>query len=157
MITCAISYLTWWTSWTFRQSSLCMKRRIGAASLPSADDDQDPGLWLLRGSIFVAQDPEALGGGRGVSSIGGGKSSGLPHHFGFSKASFEGAGRVVPADVTADVRDRGDEVGAGSTGWEQGEGQCEQAQSHELWADEGNREAVAGGSAEVVEPSRGGG
>src|ERR1022692_2291624 len=48
-------------------------------------------------------------------------------------------------------------VGAGGTGWEQGEGQCEQAQSHELRADEGNREAIAGGSSEVVEASRGGG
>lgn len=106
--------------------------------------------------IFVAQDPEGLGGGRSVSSIGGGKSAGLPHHFGFSKATSVGAGRVVPADVTADVRDRGNEVGAGGIGRQQDEGQCEQAQSHELWADEGNREAVAGGSSEVVEPSRGG-
>ena len=63
---------------------------------------------------------------------------------GVSEASFEGAGRTVPADVTADVRDRDNEVGAGGTGREQGEGQREQAQSHELRADEGNREAITG-------------
>jgi len=48
-------------------------------------------------------------------------------------------------------------VGSGGTGREQGEGQRKQAQSHELRADEGNREAIAGGSSEVVESSRGGG
>jgi transposase len=63
----------------------------------------------------------------------------------------------LSADVTADVRDRDDEVGSGGTGREQGEGQREQAQSHELRADEGNREAIEGGSSEVVEASRGGG
>ena len=107
--------------------------------------------------LFVAEDPEAIGGGRRFSSMGSGESAGLPHHLGFSEASFEGAGRTVSADVTADVRDRDDEVGAGGTGREQGEGQREQAQSHKLRADEGNREAIAGGSSEVVKPSRGGG
>ena len=128
----------------------------GQPPVSSADDDQDPGLWVLRGSIFVAQDPEAIGGGRSFSSVGSGEPAGLPHHFGFPEASSEGAGRDVPADVTADVRDGDDEIGAGSTGREQGGRPAQAAQSHELWTDEGNREATAGGSAEVVEPSRGG-
>src|ERR1019366_5659208 len=157
MTTYAISYPTWWINWTFRQSRGCMKGRSGSAALSPADDDEDPALRLLRGGIFVAQDPEAIGGGRRFSSIGSGESAGLPHHCGLSETSSEGAGRAVPADVTADVRDRGDEVGAGGPGWEQGEGPREQAQSDELQTDEGNREAVARGSSEVVEPSRGSG
>jgi len=74
------------------------------------------------GVFFVEEDPEALGGGCRFSSIGSGESAGLPHHLGFSEAAFEGTGRTVPADVTADVRDRDDEVGSGGTGREQGEG-----------------------------------
>ena len=157
MTTWRISYPTWWTNWTFRRSRECMKRKNGASAISPAHDDQDPGLRLLRGGILVAEDPKAVGGGCRFSSIGSGESTGLPHHLGFSEAAFEGVGRTVPADVTADVRDWDDEVGSGGTGREQGEGQREQAQSHELRADEGNREAIAGGSSEVAEPSRDGG
>ena len=79
------------------------------------------------------------------SSIGGRH---VPDHIGFSETSFESAGRIVSADVTADVRDGSDEVGTGDFEREQGKGQREQTQSDELWTDGGDREATAGGSAE---------
>ena len=51
---------------------LC-RRRSGPAAVPSADDDKDSGLWLLRGGIFLAADPEAFGGRRRFSGVGGGE------------------------------------------------------------------------------------
>src|ERR1700728_321840 len=45
----------------------------GPTSVSSSDDDQDPGLWLLRGGLFVPEDPEAIGGGCRFSSLGSGE------------------------------------------------------------------------------------
>jgi len=94
---------------------------------------------VIAWGLFVAEDSEALGGGYRFSSIGSGNQPDFRTISDFRKLHFAGAGRTVSADVTADLRDRNDEVGAGGTGWEQGEGQREQAQSHGLRADEGPR------------------
>ncbi|PYU54678.1 MAG: hypothetical protein DMG55_30685 [Acidobacteria bacterium] len=63
-----------------------------------------------------------------------------------SETSFESAGRTIPAGVTPGVRGGSAEVGTCGFGWEQGKGQRDQAQGHELWTDGGDREAAAGGS-----------
>src|SRR6266478_9679851 len=68
--------------------------------------------------VFVAQDPEAFGGRRCLSCVGGRESTRFPDHLGFSEATPEGAGRAVPADVTADAGDGDDKAGAGGAGWE---------------------------------------
>src|ERR1700694_1159102 len=132
---------------------LC-RGRPGPAAVPSADDDEDSGLWLLRGGIFLAPDPEAFGGRRRFSGVGGGEPAGLPHHIGFSEASSEGAGRAIPAGVTNHIGDGNDEAGPRGAARQQGEGQREQAQGDELWTDARDREAAAGGSPELAEPSR---
>src|SRR4029077_16360844 len=133
------------------RDSVSIKRESGApAAIPSADDDEDPALWLLRGGIFFAQDPEAIGGRCGFPGVGGGDPARVPHDLGFPQASSAGAAGVVPPDVADHVGDRDDEAGAGGVGREQGEGQREQAQGDELQADEGDREAAAGRGATVV-------
>src|SRR5229473_668416 len=92
--------------------------QLNLSAIESAYDDQDPALRLLRGSVFVAQDPEAFGGRRCLSCVGGRESTRFPDHLGFSEATPQGAGRAVPADVTADAGDGDDEAGAGGAGWE---------------------------------------
>src|ERR1700730_7161154 len=144
----------WWTSWTFRRSSRSMKRKIEATTVSPANDDQDSGVWLLRGSVFLSPDSEAPGGRCGFPRIGRRQSARFPHHIGFSETSFESAGRTVPAGATAGVRDGSAEVGTSGFGWEQSKSQREQTQGHELWTDGGDREAAEGGSARVVEASR---
>src|SRR5207245_7706206 len=100
-----------------------MKRMIGATAVSSTHDDQDFALRVLRGSIFVAQDPEAIGGRRCFSRVGGRESTRFPAHLGFSEATPKDARRTVPADVTADAGDGNDEAGAGRGGREEVEGQ----------------------------------
>src|SRR5450631_1411314 len=56
---------------------LC-RGRPGPAAVPSADDDEDSGLCLLRGGIFLAPDPEASGGRRRFLGVGCGEPAGLP-------------------------------------------------------------------------------
>src|SRR6202166_588927 len=132
---------------------LC-RGRSGSAGVASAEDDKDSGLWLLRGGIFLAADPGGCGGRRRFWGVGGGGAAGLPQPIGFSEASSEGAGRAIPAGITNHVGDGNDEAGPRGTGRQQGEGQREQAQGDELWTDAGDREAAAGGSPEIAEPSR---
>src|SRR6266481_8826712 len=110
--------------------------------------NQDIALRVLYGSIFVAQDPEAIGGRRCFSRVGGRESTRFPDHLGFSEATPKGTGRAVPADATADAGDGNDEAGAGGPGWKQVQGQREQAQGHELRTDGGDQEAAARGSAQ---------
>jgi len=60
-------------------------------------------IWSMGycvGGIFLAPDPEASGGRRRFSGVGGGEPAGLPHPIGFSEASSDGAGRAIPAGVT---------------------------------------------------------
>src|SRR6266481_672385 len=123
--------------------------------IESVYDEEDFGVWLLRGSVFLSPDSEAPGGRCGFPRVSRRQSAGFPDHIGFSETSFESAGRTVPAGVTTGVRDGSAEVGTSGFGWEQSKSQREQAQGHELWTDGGGREAVAGGSARVVEASRG--
>src|SRR6266446_9915739 len=100
----------------FLATSLSYPSYVGATAVSSAHDDQDPALRVLRGSVFVAQDPEAIGGRRCLSRVGGRESTRFSNHLGFSKTTPKGAGRAVPADVTADAGDGDDEAGAGGVG-----------------------------------------
>src|SRR6266404_2749206 len=102
----------------FLATSLSYPSYVGATAVSSAHDDQDPALRVLRGSVFVAQDPEAIGGRRSLSRVGGRESTRFPNHLGFSEAAPKSVGRDVPAAVTADAGDGNHEAGAGGAGWE---------------------------------------
>src|SRR5260370_20748915 len=118
-------------------------------------DDEDPAVWVLRGGVFLSPDSETFGGRCGIPSVGSRQSARFSDHIGFSETSFESAGKTVPTGITPGVRGGSAEVGTRGSGWEQSKSQREQAQGDELWADGGEREAVAGGSEKVDEGSGG--
>src|SRR5258708_31714315 len=118
-----------------------------------ADDDEDPGVRLLRGSVFLPADSEASGGRRGFPGTGSGESTGFPDDIGISETSFESAGRTVPAGTTAGFRGWSAEAGTSGFGREQSKSQRQQAQGDELLADGTDREAAAGRTAKSDEAS----
>src|SRR5271169_408110 len=59
------------------------------------DDDQDSDLWVLCGSVFLAEDTEEVDRGCGVSGVGRGEPTGFPNDLGLSEAASGGAARVV--------------------------------------------------------------
>jgi hypothetical protein len=81
------------------------------------------------GGIFIAQDPEAIGGRCSFPAVGGGKPARFLHDLGFPQASCAGFAGVTPPVVADHVGDRDDKGEAGGVGREQGEGHASKHQA----------------------------
>jgi len=75
---------------------LC-RGRPGPAAVPSADDDEDSGLWVLRG-VFSRAGSRSVWWKTSFSGVGGGEPArtSAPYRI-FGEASSDGAGRAIPA------------------------------------------------------------
>src|SRR5260370_5619814 len=135
--------------------SVIRRGRSRPTTVSPAHDDEDPGVRLLRGSVFLPADSEASGGRRGFPGTGSGESTGFPDDIGISETSFESAGRTVPAGTTAGFRGWSAEAGTSGFGREQSKRQRQQAQGDEVMEDGRAREAAAGGRVGTTE-ARGG-
>ena len=62
-----------------------------SATVPSADDDQDFDLWLLRWGVFLAADAKEGDRGCGISGVGSWERIGFPNDLGLSQAASGGA------------------------------------------------------------------
>src|SRR5437879_3006841 len=66
-----------------------------SASVSSADDDEDFGLWVLCGGVFLAQAAEGTDRGCWLSGVGSREPTRFPDDLGFSEAAAAGAARAI--------------------------------------------------------------
>src|SRR5271163_3808141 len=127
------------------------KEKRGTTALRSAADDEAIGVRLLHGSVQFTPDSETDAGRHRLQSAGGGKRAGLPDDLGLSQDPSGISEEHVRASAGDGDGVRLDQVGQDIAGRDEGEGQREQTQGHELRPDdreatatEGRSEAVAG-------------